>query len=192
MATIVSVGGEAVGSLRTRYTRTAQEIIEKHKDDVIMAIQVHKEPLSAYVDMLLNILSLGQWSNHTDIFHIRLILVCRNQEGVKYRIRVEKMATVEVKEETHPHPPGKKVPPIKLEEALKNTEKKMGDTYFTYDPLQNNCQDFALNFLLANGIHPEEPVKQDLKKLLQDQPSWMEPVTKVLMDMKCLYDVLTK
>ncbi len=45
---------------------------------------------------------------------------------------------------------------------LENTRKRMGDDFWTYQAGANNCQNFILNILEANGIHQAKNfIKQD-------------------------------
>lgn len=69
---------------------------------------------------------------------------------------------------------------ITINQLLEKTRKRMGDNDFTsYSSKKNNCQDFILNILAANGLSTSETtkfVKQDLEKVFNNLPSYAEKI----------------
>lgn len=69
---------------------------------------------------------------------------------------------------------------ITINELLEKTRKRMGDADFTnYSSKKNNCQDFMLNVLAANGLSTQESsrfIKQDLEKVFNNLPSYAEKI----------------
>jgi hypothetical protein len=61
-----------------------------------------------------------------------------------------------------------------LDEIMENTKKAMGDKFIRYSAHDNNCQDFILALLHANGIrNPQYDafVKQDTHAIFQGNPA---------------------
>ncbi|MBU6346783.1 MAG: hypothetical protein KGR70_16090 [Cyanobacteria bacterium REEB494] len=69
---------------------------------------------------------------------------------------------------------------ITISELLEKTRKRMGDSNFTsYSSRRNNCQDFMLNVLSANGLSTQESsrfIKQDLESVFSNLPSYAEKI----------------
>ena len=75
---------------------------------------------------------------------------------------------------------------ITINELLEKTRKRMGDADFTnYSSKNNNCQDFILNILAANGLSTSETtkfVKQDLEKVFNNLPSYAEKIADAITE----------
>ena len=58
---------------------------------------------------------------------------------------------------------------LNLNQLLENTQKSIGSAkFFLYDGLKNNCQDFIIAILKANGLltgQAESFIKQDITKI---------------------------
>jgi hypothetical protein len=79
--------------------------------------------------------------------------------------------------------------PKTLNEMLKNTETRMGQTsYFQYDAFRNNCQDWLMNFLQSNNLatnQTTEFLKQDISKMVNEssQIGTIAPIVNELTDL---------
>jgi hypothetical protein len=75
---------------------------------------------------------------------------------------------------------------ITINQLLEKTRKRMGDSDFTnYSSKNNNCQDFILNILAANGLSTSETtkfVKQDLQKVFNNLPSYAEKIANAVTE----------
>ena len=61
---------------------------------------------------------------------------------------------------------------ITFGQLLNNTRKKMGSKFFSYDAINNNCQDCILNIFSANSISSLQStafIKQNLKDLFDSR-----------------------
>lgn len=69
---------------------------------------------------------------------------------------------------------------LTINELLSATRKRMGDSNFTsYSARRNNCQDFVMNVLSANGLNSQEYsqfIKQDLQQVFENLPSYSEQI----------------
>jgi len=62
---------------------------------------------------------------------------------------------------------------ITVQQLMDNTRRRMGNQFFQYDAVVNNCQDFLLNVLQANGLGNQTDyafIKQDTEKLFKGLP----------------------
>jgi hypothetical protein len=70
---------------------------------------------------------------------------------------------------------------VTISELLEKTRKRMGDANFSnYSSRKNNCQDFMLNVLGANGLSSSEStnfIKQDTEKVFNNLPSYAEAIS---------------
>jgi hypothetical protein len=67
---------------------------------------------------------------------------------------------------------------------MEKTQEAMGDAFATYSARDNNCQDFILAFLKANGMGDEKDyafVKQDVKSLF-GKTSFLRKFTNTVTD----------
>jgi hypothetical protein len=75
---------------------------------------------------------------------------------------------------------------------LDKTKASMGDEkFFTYDPLSNNCQNFIMGILRANGLLTsaiESFVFQNIKQIVDELPDYMKPLAKGLTDVARVVD----
>jgi hypothetical protein len=71
---------------------------------------------------------------------------------------------------------------LTLNIMLNKTKNIMRDKFFTYQPTNNNCQEFVLQLLVSNGLNTdslEEFVIQDVGKLFEYNPQFRKIVTTV-------------
>ena len=162
---------------RTSYPPKVRKLIASHGKKVIASAVINRKPVEKKITGLLNVLSLGQFKKnidaqpYDDLFHLSIVL---NTTDGK-RIMIEKNEVINMAMtpnkggETYPITPfstGKT-----LGEVMENTRKKMGDTkFFSYSAKNNNCQDFIMALLQANGMGDADEfafVKQDTKKMFK-------------------------
>lgn len=183
--------GAAVGS--NRLIKSFRDNLAKHGDKRIMSIQIVREPLAKAVNAFGNLLTAGkldevaQQQGEKAFFHLYSILTL--EDGTK--LRYEKNARPELEvtngrlgdKAESVNSSGGGVP---LRDFIERTMKRMGeDRYISYDALRNNCQDFLLNSLSANGLlQPDLAtfIKQDTTKLIEESPSFGQKLGKAATD----------
>jgi len=149
-----------ITGVRDDYQPYVRKLLDTIKDDPIMACVVIRQPIEKAVGMLANAITLGKMEQFKkdmgfdDVFHLYMIVTLESGK----LIRIEKNAEIDVKEvggineaddknSFNVELRGMTVPAL-----LDNTLKAIGDRKFwDYNPLTNNCQDFLLNVLKANG-----------------------------------------
>lgn len=155
-------------------------MLKKYGDEKIKSIYVIRTPVPKYITELLNVASFGEFNkklkeaDYDKLFH--LAIVFRTQKG---EVLLEKNESINMSE-TIPTGEGTEKKDINLSQdltingILQKTKERMGDDRFLkYDAYDNNCQNFILNILKANGLGTESDyafVKQDTEELFKSSP----------------------
>lgn len=158
------------------YLPPIRDIINKYGNNTITGVTVGRAPVPGAITGALNAVSGGTFKEgmntqpYDKLFHLFIYLTLNN--GVK--LLFEKNATIN-SAVNPPLPPDTETllitPPnntTTLNSFLKNAENKMGQSYFVYDPHYNNCQDYIIGLLTANGWGTPENykwIKQDTGQL---------------------------
>jgi len=133
----------------------------------------------------------GSSKTHDTLFH--LFMVCKLENGKE--IRFEKNFRLNVAE-YNPKPNTDRSPiggiaGKTLNELFEVTKKAMGkDRFFRYDAINENCQDFMLAVVKANGLQADKSfIKQDIKDLV---PGWVERLGMVATQFKNRLNLVTE
>jgi hypothetical protein len=191
---------DVFSGIRKDYPPSVRATIAKYGDQPIKSMIVRRDPLPTAIELVSNAITRGVWSKakakyaYDKLFHLAieatvgdtLLTIEKNQViniSQKQTARSEK--TQEEKVELGGQHPT-------LSEFLQKGEKRMGDKYYTYDAFRNNCQDYILNLLEANGLDSPELkafIKQDLTGFVSDLPPWLERIARNLTDLAGVADV---
>lgn len=173
-----------------RLPGNSQRVFDKYKDAVIQSITVNRAPIYSIVDRALNLMSLGRWDKakrqlgYDQMFHLSMVLHTN-----KGNITIEKNERVNI--EARGPKEGEKVsianvPNITLDAFLEKARKSMGDhRFFQYNAFENNCQDFLVGILSANGILDSGTrafIKQDAEALLKQMPGYISKIAQGATD----------
>ena len=146
-----------------------RKLLQEVGDEKINKLVLWREPIS--VNSMLKFLKLNK--TYDDLFHLALNI------NDKYNLDKQSVLTFErgkPKGETLEIPVSKD---ITIREMIEKTKKRMGDNAYTSYSVRNNCQQFLLNVLSANGLMTTEArkfIEQDVEKILQDLPKYSEVV----------------
>jgi hypothetical protein len=146
-----------------------RKLLQEVGDEKINKLVLWREPIS--VNSMLKFLKLNK--TYDDLFHLALNV------NDKYNLDKQSVLTFErgkPKGETLEIPVSKD---ITIREMIEKTKKRMGDNTYTSYSIRNNCQQFLLNVLSANGLMTPEArkfIEQDVEKILQDLPKYSEVV----------------
>ena len=124
-------------------------------------------------------------SKYEDLFHLSVLLVLDNQVPVRLEknevitLRIQKKRRTKGAEtkDIEQFPTG-----VSLNEALNKTKGLMGDKFATYSDKHNNCQNFILGFINANGINYDaynDFIKQDTRSIFTANP-WLRTITEAI------------
>jgi len=171
--------GAAFGS--NRLIKSFRDNVAKHGGKRIISIQVVREPLSKAVSSFANILTAGKLNEvarargQASFFHLYSIITL--QDGTKLRYEKNARPELEITDgklgnnAESVNTTGGGVP---LRDFIERTIKRMGeDRYIRYSALKENCQDFILNSLAANGLLTPDLqtfILQDTAQLIEESP----------------------
>ena len=172
------------------------EKLNRYGDMNISDVKVCRVPIQGAINKLFNFLTGGKWDSikqqvgYDNLFHLFMTFKIGNTEMI-----LEKNQLVRLSE----YPPSNRgecininLPTITLNTLIKNTIARMGiENFNRYDPFNNNCQNFIMNVLDANGtMNPEihnfilQPVDALVKKL----PGFVATIAKGLTDIAVYID----
>ena len=159
------------------YTANAKRVISKYGNEKINSIKVYRTPLSSGLKFVLNAVSLGEFEKkvkelgYDKLYHLSAVI-----DTTKGRFLIEKCDVITLKE--RPSVSGENMAisignkTISVYQLLNKTMKHMGHNYFSYNATENNCADFILGILKANGLNnstSQSFIKQNVKGLFDDR-----------------------
>ena len=184
----------------SKMPKKSQDVLDKYKNENIKAIRVYREPIQSSIQSFLNLVSLGKFNeakknaNFDDLFHLYTIFTLDSGK----EILIEKNENIYIRDDFNKSKDNENIAidisrfatdkRFDLDTILYNTEKLMGKFYFyQYNAKSNNCQDFIINILKANGLDNKKYIdfiKQDVEVLFQNLPSWSNKFTQVFTDFR--------
>jgi hypothetical protein len=206
---VTDVGQSVVGrvkdvarGIRLDYSPRVRQLLAAVGNKQIMAMAVRRDPLPGPLTKVLNLGTLGKWDevrsrfNYDKVFHLALeVAVDMGEYEARYVVEKNQVINVALATATSKDTEYKRVEgtPVNLNEMLERTKEQMGvNAFFKYDAFQNNCQDFIIQILAANGLLTEDLkvfIKQPLGDVLAALPSYAAKVAKIATDLGGLADV---
>lgn len=151
------VQGVIVG--RHDYPPAERSLIQQYGDKKITNICLYRETVSNTINNLVNVISLGQFNkvkdkhNIDELYHLMMVLTLDG--GIP--ILLEKNEVINIHEYPNIKPDAQKLEILlspnfnyTFKQFLDNGQMAMGDNYFKYSALTNNCQNFILGLCSAN------------------------------------------
>jgi hypothetical protein len=181
-----------------------QPTFEKYKNYKILSAQLRREPILAFVDKFINLISFGKFNQakkdlgYDKMFHLSLILQLEN--GPK--LLVEKNERINMTTSFKDGPQVQYYPALAgtsppqgvltipgnptLGEFYDKTLKAVGDhQFFTYNAFQQNCQAFIADILRSKGaLTPEAQtfVMQDAQTVIKQLPFYVSKIAQFATD----------
>ena len=153
----------------TDYSPQAREIVRQYGDEIAIGAIVMRTPVNSLAKLGLKVISLGQFDQ--DIYHLFLQVYFESGKA----ILVEKNAVINFV----PAPNvrlGSEMQKIgnwrniSFSSLLEGAKRVLGPKYFTYDPKNNNCQDYIMAILTGSGLGTSENfkfIKQDTRGMFK-------------------------
>lgn len=177
-------------SPKKAYNNVSTNTIKKYGNSYIQSMKVVRTPIMGILNKALDVISFGQFSKHNPydkLFHLALIADIGGQSIV---IEKNEVINISMSYKVSAKTEQMKVylkKAVTLNDLLANTEKSMGvDRFFLYDGLKNNCQNFVISVLKANGMsNPtvDKFVLQDLTQLRDKLPSHVGKAMNAVTDL---------
>lgn len=189
---VVDAGAQAIASVTSKPTRVSAKVrtlLSKMGDTPITSAEIVRSPVQSVVQQAINFVSGGEFKKaiadkpYDDIFHLMIILTL--EDGKKYSLEKNAIITLRPTKGRSGESSPVSVPAgLTLNKAMEKTQEAMGEAFATYSARDNNCQDFILAFLKANGMGDEKDyafVKQDVKSLF-GKTSFLRKFTNTVTD----------
>lgn len=168
-------------SISTEYPPNVKQILNKYGNEVIKSITLKRTAVSGLLTGALSVFSLGKFGERMkksfdELFHLFMdINTVQNGPSISLE-KIERVNMI-VNPPRRPDEEVKQVSNIPqgitIIQLMENGRKRLGNQFFRYDAMKNNCQDFLLNVLQASGIGDQsdyEFIKQDTEKLFKGLP----------------------
>jgi hypothetical protein len=168
---------------RTSYSSAETRLINRYGSTPIVAIRVGRTPLSLFLTSMLNAVSFGEFnrlvkkSPYDKLFHLFCLITL--ETGAT--IMVEKASSINMKTiASNYNPKGVEWMDVTiglgftLKIILDKTQNIMGNDFFKYDALRNNCQRFVRILLESNGLLTQNLqlfIEQDVASIFKDYNS---------------------
>jgi len=184
---------------RNDYQPKVRDILAKYGDKKILSMEVRRTPLSLILMSALNIASFGKIATtnpYDKLFHLSIVV--KLDTGETLLIEKNEVINMEVNPDNKPNTEAvvnNLNRTITLNTLMTNTRNRMGQKFFMYSARDNNCQDFILNILQANGLDYDQKVidfvKQDTVKVFSNMV-YLRKFVNTLTDIGGRLNVLTE
>ena len=194
------VEGEGLFDRGNQMPPSARDYLKKHGDQTITSMRIERIPLGGlqknltaivYVRELLTKFKKPENIPQDDLFHLQVILTLSNgrrvmwgkEEVIKLSENIYKGDKMESRDLGKTN--------IKLQDFVDKTAKYMGAKFAPYNAFDNNCQDFIIASLKANGLGTQADydfVKQDTKDLFKGR-QWLVNMMKGATDLASAFNV---
>jgi len=164
-----------------RYTKHLQDWLDANGNMVITSMVIRRAPITSATNDISQYVSFGAWekakqlAGYDSMFHLVLVM---NDSFIIQKLSVVDIRPLNEREKAEYMPVP--TPYISINNFLNRGRHYMGDkAFFTYNPFENNCQNFVLNLLKGNNLATpkiEGFVIQPLQELIRHLPSWYPTV----------------
>ncbi len=143
-------------SISTEYPPNVKKILNKYGNEVIKSITLKRTAVSGLLTGALSIFSLGKFGERMkksfdELFHLFMEIITINGNNISLE-KIERVNMI-VNPPRRPDEEVKQVSNIPqgitIIQLMENGRKRLGNQFFRYDAVINNCQDFLLNVLQA-------------------------------------------
>lgn len=150
-------------------------LLEQVGGEKITSIILFRRPIS--LSKFAKFVGVLKGTSYDDLMHLGMIINKKYLLDKQEVIHFERAGVPSDAEKLEVSLDGKD---ITINELIEKTRKRMGDNNFTsYSSRKNNCQDFMLNVLSANGLSSSEYtkfIKQDLEGVFKNLPAYAEKI----------------
>lgn len=193
------MNGTGLFDIEDQFTSFTSDVINQVGDKTITKYYLRRQPIQKTLSAALNIISLQSFNrflrneNIDKFFHLSIVFFTNDNRPILF----EKNQTVSCRfTDDNYRKDCESIPvqPIKqmtVNEVISGMKRIQGEhNFFKYDAFHANCQDFVMAFLGAMGQANlyGRWVKQDIKKLIQQIPSYMNKFTNLVTNIGNKFD----
>lgn len=161
------------------YNSKVKGILSKYGNTEITGGIIHRHEIPKYINTILNFASFGEFEKqnpYDKLFHLSVVFTLQN--GTKILVEKNEVINMDINPKlNNPNDEfltiNKPFNNLTLNKALENTQKRMGNNYFSYQASHNNCQNFILSILASNNLLDDENkefIKQNTEKIFNKLP----------------------
>lgn len=177
-----------------------RKFLQDHGSEIITKMFVRREPLSFLINSVLMLFSFGEVyrkiraSPYDELYHLSLYI--ETNAGTKFifqkneRININEKITQNEYIETLPV---RVIKQITVNELFENTKKLMGDKFYPYNAIYNNCQNFVTNVLKANNLLvpiASQFINQNVSQIFNSTPSLVKKIMEYVIYASYMTDVV--
>lgn len=157
-----------------------KSLLQKYGNEKIVDISVGRKPITSAIRKIIDIITDVPYDV---LFHLFIIVKLEN--GVEIKLERNQRVNFTTSIGKTPDTEIVNVPlnkDLTFGQFIENGNKRQGNLYWKYSASSNNCQDFTIATLSANGLlntQLKEFIKQDTKDLL---PNWVKEVADTITD----------
>jgi hypothetical protein len=171
------------------FIKSVQSLLKRIGNNEIREIKVARSPLSKIMTFFLNLSSLGEFKKRLDetpydkLYH--LFMIIKTDSGTyileKNEVIILKKFNGNITKQTEILESNIREG-LTINTLLEKTRNNMGDKFFSYKGLDNNCQYFINSVLKSNGLNTDELesfVIQDTRHLFDNNPRFRKIVNSI-------------
>jgi hypothetical protein len=188
---------DTIKDISTQYPPQVRNIISRYGKDRIIDIQLCKEVVSENTEFLLKALAgtktweeAKQKYGFDKFYHLFMIATLEN--GTRLHIEKNEIMRISNQPRACDNALSMGSVNIPLSVLLDRTRQRMGDnSFFTYDPLGNNCQNFISELLKTMNMWnntSRDFVYQDINGLRSELPSYTKYLAKGLTNVGAFFN----
>jgi hypothetical protein len=164
----------------THLPKRFRKFIKAHGREPITSLQIVRAPVGRPAQIVVQLITAGKWDELREkvgidkVFHTGMVIngkyVIEKNEKLEARIDPAYLS----QEQAEIYPIDLKGKHIMISELLENARKKMGDAFYKYDFLKNNCQSFVMSLAESSGFltgDAKQFIKQDMENLIKEMPN---------------------
>jgi hypothetical protein len=162
-----------------------RKLLKEVGNQVITGLTLWREPIS--INKFVKFFKFN--TGYDDLFHLSLNI--STNEG-NYNLDKQAVLTFE---KGQPKGETLKINPpnsMTIQTLIDNTKNRMGKSKYTsYNAKSNNCQDFLLNVLDANGVNTTEAttfIKQDSDSIFKGLPKYADKILNIITTGQAILD----
>lgn len=171
------------------FIRSVDNLLKKTRNNIILEIKICRVPLSKITLFFLNLTSLGEFKKRLNetpydkLYHLFMIIktdkgtfILEKNEVIifkKFNGKFTNQTEILIVDITEN---------LSINTLLENTRDYMGDKFYTYKGIDNNCQFFINSILKANNLNSDELetfVIQTTQKLFENNPRFRKIVNTI-------------
>lgn len=171
------------------FIKSVQSLLKRVGNNKVIEIKIARSPLSKITSFFLNLTSLGEFKKRLNetpydkMYHLFMIIKTESRSYIleKNEVIILKKFNGKITKDTEILETNIREG-LTLNIMLEKARNIMGDKFYSYKGLDNNCQFFVSSILKSNGLNTDELeafVIQDTRHLFNNNPKFRKIVNSI-------------